>query len=281
MTRLSFSVIVPVFNAAEYLERCIRGLIFQTLPADEYEILMIDNNSMDESAKIIRGFDRVTLLQEYEQGSYAARNTGIREARGEIIAFTDPDCVPREDWLEQIGTAMAGPASGVVLGDRRFARDSGVLGILGAYESASAARIFSTERVGSYYGYTNNMAVRTSIVKCLGGFQQRSRGADTLLLRRAIEHYGPRVLSYAPNAVVRHLEIAGIHDYLEKKRIYGKTNGDCELLSPSPLPISARFELAAQVLRESRNSVIDRIAFCTVLAAGAMQFEWGHRMGGR
>jgi glycosyltransferase involved in cell wall biosynthesis len=278
---MEFSVIVPVFNAAAYLERCVRALLAQTLPPDRYEIVTIDNNSTDESAAIIESFDRVKLLHESEQGSYAARNRGIREAQGEIVAFTDPDCVPREDWLEQIRLAMTGPGIGVVLGERRYARDSGVLGMLAAYESALGARIFTAQQAQYYYGYTNNMSVRMPIVKALGGFQHRPRGADSIFLRRAVEVYGVGVIQYAPEVLVRHLDMAGLRDYLEKKRIYGKVNRDPETATPQGMPLAARLELAAQVRRQRAGSLAEGLGFLGVLAAGAMQFEWERRMGGR
>src|SRR5678815_1507408 len=125
---MDFSIVVPFFNAERYIERCARALLAQAYPAERYEILMVDNNSTDSSARIVRGFDRVRLLQESEQGSYAARNRGIDQARGDIVTFTDPDCEPRKDWLEQIGRAMDGPGTQLVLGDRLFAGDRGVLG---------------------------------------------------------------------------------------------------------------------------------------------------------
>jgi glycosyltransferase involved in cell wall biosynthesis len=278
---MQFSVVVPLYNAAGYVERCVRALLSQTLSADRYEILLVDNNSTDRSAEIVRRFNRVRLLNEPEQGSYAARNRGIREAQGEIVAFTDPDCVPREDWLEQIGHAMADPDTGVVLGDRRFARDSGVLGMLAAYESALGAQIFATQRVKSYYGYTNNMAVRMPIVKALGGFQHRLRGADSLFLRRAVELYGPPVLQYAPEVLVRHLEIAGIRDYLRKKRVYGKVNRDFAVATPQALPLATRWALAVQAKRERASSLAETIGFLSVLAAGATQFEWERRKIGK
>jgi glycosyltransferase involved in cell wall biosynthesis len=277
MTSVQFSIVVPLYNAAGYVERCIRALLSQTLPAGSYEILLVDNNSTDRSAEIVRRFDCVRLLNEPEQGSYAARNRGIREAQGEIAAFTDPDCVPREDWLEQIGHAMTDPQTGIVLGDRRFARDSGVLGMLAAYESALGARIFTTQRVNSYYGYTNNMAIGMSIAKALGGFEHRQRGADSLFLRRAVERYGAPVLKYAPEVVVRHLEIAGVRDYLRKKRVYGKVNRDSAVATPQALPLATRWALALQAKRDCSSSLAETIGFLSVLAAGATQFEWERR----
>ena len=277
MTSLDFSVVVPVFNAAKYVERCVRALLAQTYAADRFEILLVDNNSTDGSAEIVSAFRRVKLLREFEQGSYAARNAGSREAHGEVLVFTDPDCEPRADWLEQIGSAMANPQTGVVLGDRRFARDSGILGMLAAYESAVGADIFSAQRVDCYYAYTNNMAVRMAVLRDLNGFRNLRRGADSLLLRRAIERYGRQVLSYCPEAVVRHLEIAGIRDYLNKRAIYGGVNSNRDLSTPDSLSLATRLNLALRVRRERGGSFATNIGFLGALAAGAGRFEWERR----
>ena len=98
---MDFSIVVPFFNAEPFIERCIEGVLGQSYSSDRYEVLMVDNNSTDGSAAIVRRHSRVKLIQESEQGSYAARNRGVIEARGEILAFTDPDCVPRRNWLEE------------------------------------------------------------------------------------------------------------------------------------------------------------------------------------
>jgi glycosyltransferase involved in cell wall biosynthesis len=271
---MEFSVVVPFFNAEKFIERCAQALLTQTLPPDRYEILMVDNNSQDSSASIVRRFDRVRLLQEAEQGSYAARNRGIDAARGEIVAFTDPDCVPRKDWLEQIGRAMAQPHTALVLGGRQFATDSGILGMLAAYESGTVARIFAGQEAGCYFGYTNNMSVRMSIVKAIGGFQKLARGADTLFLRRVAELYGGSALQYNPDAMVRHLEIARVRDYLRKKTIYGQVRRRMDTDAPGSLPLATRVKLALRANGERGGSLADRIAFFGILAAGAIRFEW-------
>jgi glycosyltransferase involved in cell wall biosynthesis len=290
---MDFSIVIPVFNAAKYIERCLRALSRQGYPAERYEILVVDNNSIDQSADIVRrNFKRVKLLHETEQGSYAARNRGCREARGEVVAFTDPDCEPRADWLEQIHRAMLGPTgfkstgfestrTGVVLGERLFARDAGILGLLAAYESALGAHIFTAPHLDCFYAYTNNMAVRSSILKELHGFRHLKRGADSLFLRSAVAHYGHSVLQYAPQAVVRHLEIAKIGDYLHKKSVYGEVNGNQDLAASGAVPLRTRLRLAWQVQRERRSSPAARIGFLGVLAAGAGRFEWERQRGGR
>jgi glycosyltransferase involved in cell wall biosynthesis len=271
---MDFSIVVPFFNAEKFIERCVQALVAQKFPADRYEILMVDNNSHDSSAAIVRRFERVQLLQEPEQGSYAARNRAIHQARGRIVAFTDPDCVPREDWLEQISRAMAQPDAALVLGKRQFARDSGILGMLAAYESGVAARVFEGRQVDCYYGYSNNMAVRKSTLEAIGGFRKLVRGADTLLLRRVVELFGTSALQYSPDMMVRHLEIAGVSDYLRKKTIYGRVHRHMEPGAPHSLPVATRFELALRANRERGGSLVDTLVFFGILAAGAIRFEW-------
>jgi glycosyltransferase involved in cell wall biosynthesis len=270
---MDFSIVVPFFNAERYIERCARALLAQAYPAERYEILMVDNNSTDSSARIVRGFDRVRLLQESEQGSYAARNRGIDQARGDIVTFTDPDCEPRKDWLEQIGRAMDGPGTQLVLGDRLFAGDRGVLGMLAAYESGLVARIFESRRIDRYFAYTNNMAVRMPALKTIGGFEKLQRGADTLILRSVAQRYGGDAVQYAPGMLVRHLEIAGVRDYLRKKATYGQVHRDGRL-APSALPLASRCEAALEASREHRGSLADAIVFFGILGAGALRFEW-------
>jgi glycosyltransferase involved in cell wall biosynthesis len=277
MTKLDFSIVVPVFNAEPFIERCLRSLIRQTYPADRYEIIVVDNNSIDRSAAITAKFHDVNLLHEPEQGSYAARNRGIRAAQGEVVAFSDPDCEVQADWLEKIYRATERTEVGIVLGDRRFAGDTGVLGMLAAYESSVGERIFHGHKVDCYYAYTNNMAARMSLLKSLGGFRYLQRGADTLFLRDAVTRHGPSIVHYAPDVVIRHLEISRVADYLRKKGIYGRVDGKRGVAKRRALPLAERVELALRIKRECGASIAMNISFLGSLAAGAARFEWEMR----
>ncbi|MCD6460430.1 glycosyltransferase [bacterium] len=95
------SVIVPAYNAEKTMALCIESLISQNYPKDKYEIIIVDNNSKDETAKIIKKYPVKYLLEDKMQTSYAARNSGIRHAKGEIIAFTDSDCIADKNWIKE------------------------------------------------------------------------------------------------------------------------------------------------------------------------------------
>lgn len=95
------SVIIPVYNQAAPLQRCLAALAAQTYGRSHCEIIVIDNGSADAEAiaAAVAPYDNVTLTTEATPGSYAARNHGLTLARGDILAFTDADCVPAADWL--------------------------------------------------------------------------------------------------------------------------------------------------------------------------------------
>lgn len=101
-------IIIPVYNDPEGVETTLQSLIKQTYPEDKFQIYVVDNDSTDATPQIVQRFQEeapniVNLLYETEiQSSYAARNKGIKESSGDIIAFIDADMVVDEIWLERI-----------------------------------------------------------------------------------------------------------------------------------------------------------------------------------
>ncbi|MEM9816514.1 MAG: glycosyltransferase [Cyanobacteria bacterium P01_D01_bin.6] len=95
------SVIIPVFNDTAGLQQCLVALDSQTYPQSRYEVIVIDNGSDQIQAieSLVANHRTTRLVHESTPGSYAARNRGIAVATGEILAFTDADCIPNDDWL--------------------------------------------------------------------------------------------------------------------------------------------------------------------------------------
>ena len=100
-TGLSTSVIIPVYNEKDYLERCLAALQDQTVPVDE--IIVVDNNTNDGSvAAAKKMFKDVTFLDEKEQGIVFARNTGFDAAKGDILVKFDADTLAKPDWHQNL-----------------------------------------------------------------------------------------------------------------------------------------------------------------------------------
>lgn len=96
------SVIIPVYNDAQGLQDTLVALQAQTYPVDKLEIIVVDNNSQDGSDQVALHTSGVQLMYEKEvQNAGAARNKGLSVATGEIIAFTDANCIPAPNWIAQ------------------------------------------------------------------------------------------------------------------------------------------------------------------------------------
>ena len=93
------SVVVPAYNAGKTLDDCLRALTTQTCPSDYYEVIVVDDGSTDNTPDIATRHD-VRLIRQKNQGPAAARNNGAAQARGDIVLFTDSDCLPGPDWVE-------------------------------------------------------------------------------------------------------------------------------------------------------------------------------------
>jgi len=101
MDTLFISVVIPVYNDLARLQTCLAAIENQTLSKEKYEVIVVDNNSTDDIESVVEAFEQARLGYEKQPGSYAARNKGISLAKGDVLAFTDSDCIPAENWLEK------------------------------------------------------------------------------------------------------------------------------------------------------------------------------------
>jgi len=102
------SVIIPAYNEAENIIRCLRSLQEQTLPREEYELIVVDGNSADETRELAAAIaDRVMIQTSKKVGG--ARNDGVSAAEGTVIATTDADCICPSDWLATIKRGFSSP----------------------------------------------------------------------------------------------------------------------------------------------------------------------------
>lgn len=196
---LRASVVVPTCRRSDLLERCLAALVAQDLEPRHYEIIVADDACLDatrEQVECWAGRAPVTiryLAVTDGEGPAAARNAGWRAARGEIIAFTDDDCVPDPDWLR---AGLAAFVDGVVGASGRLVVP--VPSRPTDYER-NAAQIEAAEFV------TANCFYRRAALAAISGLDERFRTAwreDTDLYFR-LARRGSRLV-HAPEAVALH-----------------------------------------------------------------------------
>ena len=111
---MPFSVVIPLYNKAAYIDRALRSVLDQS--HSELEVMVVDDGSTDEGPELVTEYkdDRVRLLRQSNSGVSAARNRGIVEARSELVAFLDADDQWRPDFLEAISSmTRAYPGAGI------------------------------------------------------------------------------------------------------------------------------------------------------------------------
>ncbi|MBI4689282.1 MAG: glycosyltransferase [Nitrospirae bacterium] len=98
---IKYSIIVPAYNANNTIGECLNALVHQSIDGGEYEVIVVDDGSTDNTAGIIKKFP-VKYIWQPNKGPAATRNHGAKEAVGDIILFTDSDCVPNRNWIEEM-----------------------------------------------------------------------------------------------------------------------------------------------------------------------------------
>jgi glycosyltransferase involved in cell wall biosynthesis len=225
------SVVIPAYNAADTLPDCLRALSRQVNVPAPFEVLVIDDGSNDGTPDVVREFlasqplnaglhGVVRLLQQPHTGAAAARNRGIQAARGELILFTDADCVPADDWL----AAMARPF-----------QQPGVIGCKGVYATRQReliARFAQAEYEVKYQALSRRDAIdlvdtysagyRRAALLAAGGFDPSFPGAsvEDVELAFRLSKQGHRLI-FNPAAVVWHRHPPTLAGYLGRKARYG------------------------------------------------------------
>jgi glycosyltransferase involved in cell wall biosynthesis len=197
----SVSVVVPVYNAEQTIEHCVRSLLNLDYPG-ERELIFVDNGSADQSARILRGFDgKIRILQEPKRGAAAARNCGIRGARYPVVAFTDSDCIVDPHWLRHVVGPLVDARVGAAGGRILAQRPCNPIEEFGerVHDAANAITLYKPPYVASA-----NWASRKEVLENLHGFDESFLRTQDVELACRMQQAG-LTLAYAPKAIVYHL----------------------------------------------------------------------------
>jgi glycosyltransferase involved in cell wall biosynthesis len=178
------SVIVPVFEQWHFVPALMERLDRQVLPASRFELLLVDNGSSRIPEVAWTAYSTRVLCCR-KPGSYAARNHGASAARGDILAFTDADCLPSCEWLSKLQSCLKGSDDLVVAGGIAIApRNADAPAAAELYDILLGIPQALYVRRG--YGVTANLAVSKDMFDRLGGFDSwRYSGGDAEFCRRA------------------------------------------------------------------------------------------------
>jgi GT2 family glycosyltransferase len=220
------SIVIPTYARPERLRDCLAALARQTMPADTFEVVVVDDGSPQPvvpPADTAAAGPTIRIIRQPNAGPSAARNRGVAEACGELIALTDDDCLPTPTWLESLVAAHRQSPDSLVGGitfngltDDVFSTTSQMIIDL-VYEH------FNADEAAAYFLTSNNMLCSHAAYSDLGGF-------DTSFARAGAEdrdfcdrwRASGRQLRLVPAATIEHRHAQTLRQFLGLHYRYGR-----------------------------------------------------------
>lgn len=223
------TVIIPVKNREKVIGRCLKAIFSQSLKP--FEVIVVDGYSADKTVEQVKKFPVKIVYEKY--GTIGgARQVGLENANGEYIAFTDSDCMPQTNWLENLvkefNHEIVGVGGGIKnVGNELWSKTIAIImnTFFGSANSVQG-RLFMEKRIVNSISGCNSMYRRTNLIK-VGGFNTSLSVNEDTELNRRLAKSGR--LYYIPDAVVIHDSNRGIKDFAQRIYEFGYGRGTLRL----------------------------------------------------
>ena len=231
------SVVVCSYNADRTMDQCLASLEHMNYP--DYEVIVVNDGSTDRTLEISERYKYCRIISQPNKGLSVARNVGAEAATGEIVAYTDSDCVADKDWLTYLVHKMEHGGLAAVGGPNFPPPEDDLVPAAVAVSPGGPTHVLVSDEVAEHIAGCN-MAFRRDVLMQLGGFDPvyRAAGDDVDICWR-FQNAG-YTIGFAPAAVVWHFRRNTVEAYLNQQKGYGKA----EALVYSKHPL--RFNLFGQ-----------------------------------
>jgi glycosyltransferase involved in cell wall biosynthesis len=232
------SVVICAYNAERTMRPCLESL--RKLDYPNFEVVIVDDGSRDRTAEISMDFPEFRLIRQPNKGLSVARNVGLHAARGEIIAYTDSDCVVDPHWLTLIVRSMLENNFDGCGGPNYAPHEDGWIEASCAASPGAPCHVLVAEDRAEHLAGCNMVFTKAALAK-VGGFdpQFTAAGDDVDVCWRMLD--AGLKLGFAPAAFVWHFRRNTIKAYYGQQRGYGRAEA---MLYPR---YSARFNVMGQI----------------------------------
>ena len=213
------SVVVCAYNAERTMEACLASL--ETLDYPDYEVIVVNDGSKDRTLEISESFPYCRIISQENRGLSVARNVGAEAATGEIVAYTDSDCVADPDWLTYLVARMEAGNLSACGGPNFPPPEDSLVPAAVAVSPGGPTHVLISDEVAEHIAGCN-MAFRRDALLALGGFdpQYRAAGDDVDICWRFQD--AGYTIGFSPAAIVWHFRRNTVKAYIGQQRGYGK-----------------------------------------------------------
>jgi glycosyltransferase involved in cell wall biosynthesis len=249
-TNPTFSIIIPTFNRADELKELLNSLALLDFPRNDFEIIVSDDGSTDETPELIKTFLEtkdflLVYLQQENKGPGAARNHAMQKAKGRFFIFVDSDVTMPKDWLTNISTAIENEKADAFGGPDTFRDDFPALlkainYSMTSFITTGGLRGKKGKKLAKFYPRSFNMGLSKNLWKKIGGFGSLRHGQDIEFSHRIIQS-GAKVI-FVDNAPVYHKRRTNLKRFYKQVfnwgvariNLYKLDRGMLELLHAAP-----------------------------------------------
>ena len=227
------SIIIPVYRDWERLALCVEALTNQTYAKENFEVLIVNNDPEDAMPQNFCLPENFQMITEPKPGSYAARNTGLRQAKGAVIGFTDSDCIPETNWIKNaLDYLNANEWCSRVAGNILVFSNSKKPTLVELYNNVySFPQRWHVEKIGT--SVTANLFTYKYVFDKVGYFDEALMSMGDSRWAKLAGAAGYK-LAYVENVVVRH-PARNFRQLAKKERRLGGAEGTFRKKSPSRL----------------------------------------------
>ena len=213
-----FSVIICSYNGAATIRDTLDGLMRMNYPA--FEVIVINDGSTDNLADIVTQYN-VKLISTPNRGLSSARNTGMEEATGEILAYIDDDAYPDDHWLYYLAYAYNTSSHAAIGGPNIIPPEDGPIATCVANAPGGPVHVLETDEIAEHVPGCN-LTIRKNVLMEIGGFDPvyRAAGDDVDVCWR-IQNAG-YTIGFHPSALVWHHRRNSLKAYWKQQKGYGK-----------------------------------------------------------
>lgn len=230
------SVIIPARNEEKNIAVLLNALSRQSYPRDYFEVIVVDDFSMDSTARIVRDFSlsNLTLIQPSISAELSSKKksieAGIKKAKGELIITTDADCHPAIDWLKTINDFYARTDAAFIAAPVKFTTDKSFLQIFQSLDFLTLQGVTAASVGANFHTMCNgaNLAYKKDAFQNVNGFEgidKVATGDDMLLMHKIWKKYPGKTLYLKnKNAIVTSQPMLSWKDFfMQRKRWASKT----------------------------------------------------------
>ena len=214
---MTVSIVIPAYNAERTIGLTVGAALAQDVTG--LEIVVVDDGSKDGTAEAVRKYPGAKYVRQENAGPACARNTGWRASSGDIVIFTDSDCVPEKGWVRQLVSGFMDDSIGAVTGSYGIANADHLLPRL-IHEEIKHRHTGYRDFVKFFGSY--NVAIRRKALEETGGFDEsyrRASGEDNDLSYRVLK--AGYKIAFSAGALVAHHHTQSLKKYLKEQYTHG------------------------------------------------------------